>query len=450
VLALPYLLFRARQAYGPQNPIHTEPQGLLYLTKKLYTVDPQAIWTWHGAWLLVALCAVPWFWSRRKTSAGALYLAVVTPCVLLLVLNPLVLPFIHGKLGYLVMRFIWIAPVSPAVATVLTRVAEVFVRERGRRRAWAGAALALTVVLLAPALGQAMTLLTQRGSLRVGGGGRSAAPWSDLLAFLAGRPDLAVLASDPVTSYSIPAYSGRQVMAFNDQHSSPNDPRGLTRILDARAVLSPYVGLRRTLEILRAYGVDAVVLNARFDRPVATDYWSMRPADEAATRAKFESRPDLFQPVFAHDRAYVYALTAAARTAPVAGSRRPGAAVRARRSQRGRRCATARSLQHGTTLTSTRLSPGDTLGIATCWSLADGRVAPGSYTVIVRLDADSLPPPPFGAAAFDKPVAQGARARDRAALARARGAPSRSPACTRPTCGRPGSWCRTRARWRCP
>ena len=76
------------------------------------------------------------------------------------------------------------------------------------------------------------------------------------------------------------------------------DARGLTRILDARAVLSPYVGLRRTLEILRAYRVDAVVLNARFDRPVATDYWSTRPADEAATRAKFESRPDLFRPVF--------------------------------------------------------------------------------------------------------------------------------------------------------
>ena len=404
VVALPYLLFRALQAYGPQNPIHTEPQGLLYLTPRLFTIDPQAMWTWHGAWLVVALCAVPWFWSRRKTSAGALYLAVVTPFVLLLMLNPLLTPLLHDKLGYLVMRFIWIAPVIPAVATVLTRLGEVVVRERGRRRAWAGAGLVLAALLVAPALEQAISLLTERGALRAAEAKRSAAPWNDVLEFLAARPDLAVLASDPVTSYSIPAYTGRQVMAFFDQHSSPNDPRGLTRILDARAVLSPYVGLRRTLEILRAYGVDAVVLNARFDRPVATDYWSTRPADEAATRAKFEARPDLFQQVFAQEHAYVYALTAEARTGPLpAPDDPPPPFAHAADAAGDAPLRDGAFAQHGTTLSRDRLAPGDTLGVATRWSLADGPVAPGSYSVIVRLDADSLPQPPFGAAAFDKP-----------------------------------------------
>lgn len=59
--------------------------------------------------------------------------------------------------------------------------------------------------------------------------------------------------------------------------------------------------------------------------------------------------------------------------------------------------------QHGTSLSSTRLSPGDTLAVETAFSLAAGPVSPGSYMVIVRLDADSLPAPPFDVSAFDKP-----------------------------------------------
>ena len=38
--------------------------------------------------------------------------------ILLIVLNPLVLPLVHAKLGYLTMRFIWIAPVIPAPMTI--------------------------------------------------------------------------------------------------------------------------------------------------------------------------------------------------------------------------------------------------------------------------------------------------------------------------------------------
>ena len=64
-------------------------------------------------------------------------------------------------------------------------------------------------------------------------------------------------------------------------------------------------------------------------------------------------------------------------------------------------------MQHGTSLSATQVSPGDTLGVATSWSLADGAVAPGSYTVIVRLDAQSMPKPPFDVSAFDKPWRKG-------------------------------------------
>ncbi len=405
-LAGPYLAFRARQSYGPQNAIHTEPQGLLYLSRHLFTVDPQAMWVWHGAWLVVALVAVPWFWSRRKESTGAVYLALVTPFVLLIVLNPFILPLVQAKLGYLTMRLIWIAPVIPAVAIVITALGEGVVRGRGARRRWASVGLAGCGLLLAPAAWQATTLVTERAHLRADEAARSAAPWYDVLAFLGGKyPRGRVLASDPVTSYSIPAYTGQQVMAFYDQHSSPNDPRGLERILDARSVLSPRVGMRTTLEILRRYGVDAVVVNERFDRPVATDYWSMNPGLYPATLAKFRARPDLFRPVFEAPGAWVFELTSAASegTLPSNDDSVPAPIEHPQAAELDAPRRDGAFMHRGTRLSAYVAATGDTVSVETFWSLASGStVAPGSYLVFFRLDARAMPRGPLYSAAYDK------------------------------------------------
>jgi hypothetical protein len=403
VLALPYLVFRAAQAYGPQNVIHTEPQGLLYLTPSLFTVDPQAIWTWHGPWLLVALCAVPWFWSRRRESTGAIYLATVTPAVLLIVLNPFLLPLVQAKLGYLTMRLIWIAPVIPACALVVTALAEVAVRARGRQRALALAGLAPCVLFLLGPLRQGATLLTERRQLRASEAARSPAPWRDVLAFVATRlPVDSVIAADPVTSYSIPAYTGRRVMAFFDQHSSPNDPRGLERILDARAVFSPWVGMARTVELLRRYRVDALVVNERFPQPPATDYWSPTKALAAPTLAKFRDRPDLFRPVFDVDGAYVFELTDAARRGPLPeGEPAPRPFLSSAPDTAAR--VDGPFLLRAAALSSARGAPDDTLVLTTRWSLAGAPPPAGSYAVYVRLDARDRPRAPLLAGAWDKP-----------------------------------------------
>jgi len=405
-LAGPYLAFRARQAYGPQNVIHTEPQGLLYLTKGLFIVDPQSMWVWHGAWLLVALAAVPWFWSRRKEATGSIYLAVVTPAVLLVMLNPFVLPLVQAKLGYLTMRFIWIAPVIPAAAIVITALAEGVVRRRGAQRTWAGIGLLVCALLLAPAVREATTLVTQRAQLRADEAARSAAPWYDVLAFIGTRaPDLHVFAADPVTSYSIPAYTGRQVMAFYDQHSSPNDPRGLTRILDARAILSPLVDMPRTIELLRAYGVDGVVVNGRFDGPVTTDYWSMSPANFLATRAKFEARPGLFHSGYESPGASVFALTDSARSGPLPSpsAARLGALEGTRQPDSSRTPITDGAFRDYETRIRSQAAAGETLWVTTWWSLrGDSAVAPGNYLVFFRLDARAMPRGPLYSPAYDK------------------------------------------------
>ncbi len=393
VPALPYLMWRKGQAYGPQNEIHTEPQGLFYLDAHRFTVDPQAIWTWSGVWLLVALAAAPWFWSRRRESTGAIYLALVPWAVVLVVLNPFVLPLAHRTLGYLVMRLIWIVPVIPAIATVLTAVGEVALRGTGRARAWALTGSAAALLVLAPALGQAVSNLTDRGLLHSLEAERGPAPWMDLLTWLRDEyPRPRVLLADPGTSYSIPAYTGHQVTAYLDQHSSPNDPRGLTRILDARDVLSPSVDLRTTLTLLRAYGADAVVVNQRFARPISFDYWSVEPRLYAATRAKFEGHPEWFRPVFAERGAWVFELTDSARHGalpPPAEMPRPVLTATERESTLATVTPLADGLflQYGTTSDRPAYAPGDTIQFVTHWALTPGQVArPGSYTVYVRLD----------------------------------------------------------------
>jgi len=390
---LPYLLWRKGQSYGPQNEIHTEPQGLFYMGDRLYTVDPQAMWAWWGPWLLVALAAAPWFWTRRRESTGAIYLALVPWAVVLVILNPFVLPLAHARLGYLVMRLIWIAPVVPAVATILTAVGRVALRAAGRARAFGLVGVAAALVLLLPALGQAVSNVTDRALLRVHEAERGPGPWMDLLVWLRDEyPGPRVLLTDPATSYSIPAYTGHQVTAYLDQHSSPNDPRGLTRILDARDVLSPSVDHRTTLTLLREYGADAVVLNQRFTQPIAFDYWSVEPELYAATRAKFAAHPEWFRPMYDVRGATVYELTDAARRGPLPPPEempRPvlGAEEAARTIATVVPIEDGIFLQYGTTSARPTYAPGDTIGFVTRWALAPGRTArPGSWTVYVRLD----------------------------------------------------------------
>lgn len=388
----PYLAYRAGQAYAPSNVIHTEPQGLLYLTgwtDRLFVVEPLAVWAWNGPWLLVALAAVPWFWSRRKESTGSIYLAVVTPAVLLIVWNPLLLPWVESKLGYLTMRLIQIAPVIPAVATVLAGLGRAGLRATRGARAAAAAVVLLLLGFVLPQAGQALTLLTERSKLLAFEAGRGPASWFDLLAYLRDDvPGPRVILTDPATSYSIPAYTGHQVSAYLDQHSSPNDPKGLERILDARDVLSPYVGLGKTIETLREYQVDLIALNQRFTEPMQFDYWSVSPTLYAGTRAKFDRHPELFRPVWRAPGIVVYEVTEKAKHGPILdeppASRPFTRPLTNREAHAHRRVLDGRFVQRGTDVPFAVLA-GDTLDLVTYWSVADSVPEPGRYVVWVRL-----------------------------------------------------------------
>jgi hypothetical protein len=259
-------------------------------------------------------------------------------------------------------------------------------------------------VALAPAVYHAATLWTQRGALRAAETERGSAAWRDLLDELARWPGPRVFLSDLATNYSIPAYTGHHVSAYLDQHSTPNDPKGLERILDARDALSPYVGLGATLAILREYGVDYVVLNQRLERPTSFDYWTLQPRLYDAMRAKFDARPDLFRPAWSAPRIVVYEVTPEARAIALPVDPEPARPF-ARSAATASDSAPLRDgafLMYGTRIAPEVASPGDTLSIATAWAVAgDTLLPPGGYQVFVRLETPA-PRGAFHVAALDK------------------------------------------------
>src|SRR5262249_55279182 len=73
-VSLPFALWRAQQSGAPANVIHTEPQGLLWLTGGIRVVSPGVLWDWIGGlWVLFPLAWWP-LWRHGRRNDAALYL----------------------------------------------------------------------------------------------------------------------------------------------------------------------------------------------------------------------------------------------------------------------------------------------------------------------------------------------------------------------------------------
>jgi hypothetical protein len=71
-------------------------------------------------------------------------------------------------------------------------------------------------------------------------------------------------------------------------------------------VLNPYIDLETTRTILYTHDVDYIVLNETFNGPVVEYGWALHPNLYAARRAKFDSNPGLFDPVYDVDGVRIY------------------------------------------------------------------------------------------------------------------------------------------------
>jgi len=383
---LPYLLWRASQSYGPVNVIHTQTQGLLWLADGLPIVSIGVLWDWLGtAWVLFPLAAF-WLWGPGRRNPAVLYLLTTPLVVALVIFDPPVVAVLEPRLGYLLMRMIWMVPLAALLAWMLPGLTRAV--RHGPSRLLPALALAGVLAVLAPALVDSARVLVDPAGQVAWERRYGAGLWADALDWMKTRlaPGTVVL-SDPATSYSVPMHTGLFVVTLSDQHSSPNDSRALQRILDARDALDPYASWDRVRELIRRHRVDVIALNDRYLEPPQLDYWTPRPVWFAGARARFDRHPAAFEPIFDTPRFVVYRVHAAALDTiaaavpprPFVAQWEPGAWPP------GRVLDPALPELCGFRLSRREAAPGDTIRGVADWRATTPR-SPGSYVVAVRFD----------------------------------------------------------------
>ena len=384
---LPYLLWRARSSYGPVNIIHTEPQGLLTLWDHVRIVNWGVLWDWMGSlWVLFPLA---WWmlWRHGRSNVAVLYLLTTSASVALVIFDPPLVRVLEPRLGYLLMRLIWIVPLAGLLAWLVPGLVRRARRERGRPRRVAVAGLALTGLLLLPAVGDALLVLARPGRFAAAEAALSPARWRRPLEWLdTALPAGQVVLSDPGTSYAVPAFTRHYVVTMLDQHSSPNDPNALTRLLDARDALDPWGRWARTREVVDRYGVTVVVLNNRFSEIPGFDYWAPSPGWFVAARGRLDRAPAAFERIADDSDFVVYQVHREAMDKLKDAGSRPNVTVwDPAHAPIGRRLGPQLPVLQNLRLSPGLASPGDTVRGVAEWRALEA-LPPGSYRVAIRFD----------------------------------------------------------------
>jgi hypothetical protein len=177
-----------------------------------------------------------------------------------------------------------------------------------------------------------------------------------------------------------------------DQHSSPNDPLALERILQARDALDPHATWARTREIVAARGVTAIALNGRFPEVPRLDYWAPSPAWFRAARARLDAEPRAFRRVHDTGDFAVYVIDPAALAALEGGGAPRPYVTRRDPAAPGGLAPMGEGLPDlaSFALSAPEAAPGETL-TAVCTWVATRPLPAGSYKVALRFDR-ALPP----------------------------------------------------------
>lgn len=386
--AFPLALWQVLRTPHSHNLIHTEPQGLLILWDHVRVVSPGVLWSWMGpAWLLFPLLALP-LWRVGRGNPAVLWLLATSIAVAVTLFVPPVVALLEPHLGYLLMRVIWITPLAGLVGWALPHLWRTVRDARGAARLRAAGLLAVTLVLLAPAVADALHVARDARALAAEERAHSPLPWSDALRWMdRNLPRGEVVLSDPITSYSVPMFTGHYVATLVDQHSSPSDSLALTRLLDARDALDPFAEWARTREVVARYGVGVIVLNNRFAEVPVLDYWTPRPEWFRASRERLDRHPQAFERIYDTGDFVVYRVNAAALDT-LRGPASPRSFTelyRPGKSGVARRLAPGVPALLGAGLTPREAAPLDTLRGVIAWRALE-RLPAGSYQVAVRFD----------------------------------------------------------------
>lgn len=292
---LPVCLFRYVTDFPEPNDLHAEVQGVVFITRNLFIADPIQVWQWFGPIGLVSILTIVPLWRRREQYAALGYVFASLLTLVAVLFNPLLLPPLRNAITYLIARlnhmcFFYFITAYFVVAYLSSADARKGFGRFGR----------LVAVLMAISLLAGVWDAVDHSSLSARHLRKerlnSYLLWDDELKIIASDlPPHSVIASDPMTSYSITAFTTDYTLCTFDQHAPPNDLRLAERIQDARAILSPEVSMQRTVELLGKHRVTHVVLNNRFPPELNLDYWAMDRSIFPWTREKFAAHPELFR-----------------------------------------------------------------------------------------------------------------------------------------------------------
>jgi hypothetical protein len=214
-------------------------------------------------------------------------------------------------------------------------------------------------------------------------------------------PPGSVIASDPVTSYFISAFTPHYVVCTLDQHAPPNDLRVEARMTAARDIVSPYTTAREKDRLIRQFRVTHVVINRALPEGLILNYWTLEPRAAKDADDMFRSLHYEFEAKDLDDglTSFRWRNEERLNTLPRPVPRPVVAALPAEATRIGELSGEAvleGAAIHGAGI----LPPGGELALDLYWSRREA-LPPGTYMVSVRFDKKELSLP-FNGQPFPK------------------------------------------------
>ncbi len=276
--AAPFFAYRYFTAYRT-NPLHEQVQSAVFVTDRWFIVDPARLWQTFGVVGVAALVCIPPLWRRRREIPGVGYTIAAFLTLLLVQLVPFVLTPLYAIFKYIVFRLDVIVPFYLLPAYFIAT------RPRRARAAMVFVLAALAVVTVPLARHSAFSPSVLDAERRNGPD-----RWARGLVQLAGAlPRGSVVASDPVTSYLMSAFTPYFVVCTLDQHAPPNDMHIEERMAAARDIVSPFTTAREKEMLIDQYGVTHVVVNETLPENLILNYWTLEPGAAQDAEETFRS-----------------------------------------------------------------------------------------------------------------------------------------------------------------
>ncbi len=273
----PFMVYRIATAYSA-NPLHVQVQSAMFVTDKWFVSDPFRLWHVLGPLGVAAIVCIGPLWRFRKSVPGVGYGIAAMVTFLITQLVPFVATPLYGMLSYITFRLDPMLPFYLLPAFVLAR------RPRAPLTNWvlAAALVAVVVPLFGKTAFSPQTLAAERR--------RGPDRWARGLYQLATTlPEGSVVASDPVTSYLMSAFTPCYVLCTLDQHAPPNDLHVEQRVNAARDIVSPYTTAREKDRLIRENNVTHVVINKALPPNLVLNYWTLEPGTAQQALELFNS-----------------------------------------------------------------------------------------------------------------------------------------------------------------